>query len=131
MRCQLTITSRSLALARWDTATAAPLMWNVRHTMDYDTLITILRRHSSKENILETDLLVEDLGIDGDDADELYFDLLDNHNIDLNIQESIGQYFHSEGELIDVFYLFKWLAFKLRLRGKPAIRTLIPLTVSN
>jgi hypothetical protein len=99
--------------------------------MEHDTLITMLRRHSSKDSILETDLLVEDLGIDGDDADELYFDLLDNHGIDLNTQENIGQYFHSEGELIDVFFLFKWLAYKLRLHSKPAIRTLLPLSVSE
>ncbi len=99
--------------------------------MDYDSLITILRRHSRKETILETDLLVEDLGLDGDDADELYFDLLDNYEIDLNKEKNIEQYFHSEGELIDVFFVFKLFLYKLGLRSKPAIRTLIPLSVSD
>ncbi|MHC3994185.1 hypothetical protein ACXWTF_05105 [Thiomicrolovo sp. ZZH C-3] len=95
------------------------------------TLISILSHHSNKEEVLETDSLVEDLGIDGDTAEELYFDLLDNYGIDLKDLKSIDHYFHSEGELIDVFLIFKWFFYKLGLRGKPTIRKVEPLFVSD
>jgi hypothetical protein len=74
---------------------------------------------------------VEDLGIDGDDADDLYFDLLDNYGVDLKVLGNIGHYFHAEGELLSPFYIFKSLLCKSSLSNNPPIQPLVPLCVAD
>ena len=99
--------------------------------MTSEIIISVLRKHSGEEQIRDSYSIVDDLGIDGDDADDMYFDLLDNHGIDLKKLAIIGQCFHTESELLDLFYFPKWLLCKLGLRNKPPRRALKPLLVSD
>ena len=99
--------------------------------MDQAEVIFILKNHSGQKDISMSNSLVDDLGINGDDADELYFDLLDNHQIDLKKMSHIEECFHTEGELIDPFFLVKQLANKIGLSKKPVRRELKQLKVSE
>ncbi len=99
--------------------------------MNSDELISILSRHTLKEEIIESDSIVIDLDLNGDDLDELYFDLIDNYGIDLTVMGNIERYFHSEAELLDLLYPYKWIMNKIGLRKEPARRILQPLLVSD
>ncbi|KMT66942.1 hypothetical protein [Catenovulum maritimum] len=84
--------------------------------MNSDKLISILSKHSIKKNIVESDSIVIDLELNGDDFDELYFDLIDNYGIDLKKLGHIEKCIHSEGELLDMLFPCKWLLHKIGLR---------------
>jgi hypothetical protein len=99
--------------------------------MNSDELISILSKHSLKKEIIESDSIVNDLDLNGDVADELYFDFIDNYGIDLKEIDNFGSCFHSEGELLDMLYPFKLLLHKVGLRKKVARRVLQPLLVSD
>ena len=99
--------------------------------MNSDELISILSKHTLKEEIIESDSIFIDLDLNGDDLDELYFDLIDNYGIDLKDIGNIESYFHSEGELLDLLYPYKWMMNKIGLRKEPARRILQPLLVSD
>ncbi|WP_158968569.1 hypothetical protein [Paraglaciecola sp. L3A3] len=99
--------------------------------MNSDELISILSKHSLKKEIIESDSIVIDLDLNGDDLDELYFDLIDNYGIDLKGIGNLESCCHSEGELLDLLYLYKWLMHKFGLRKEPARRILQQLLVSD
>lgn len=82
------------------------------------------------KDILPITDLVQDLGIDGDDADELFDEISAKFNVDLS-DFQLRRYFHSEGELVDFWYSFKWLAYKLKLSENPPVRDLEPYTVAD
>lgn len=94
-------------------------------------LINIVKNHCSQkmEVTLSSDL-VGDLSIDGDDAEELLEELLKQENLELPV-ELLNRYFHSEGELLDMFYFPKLLLFKLGFRHKPPLRELESFTVKD
>ena len=99
--------------------------------MNSEEVISILRKHSGKNDISMSDSVVDDLELNGDDADELYFELLDDHQIDLKEFSHIEDCFHTEGELLDPFYFLKCLVTKIGLSNKPVRRILNPLKVSE
>lgn len=99
--------------------------------MNSDELISILSKHSFKKEIIESNSIADDLDLNGDSADELYFDLIDNYGIDLKKINNLEDCFHSESELLDMHYPYKWLLHKIGLRKKPARRRLRPLLVSD
>jgi len=99
--------------------------------MDKETLFSVLRSYCGIEEITAEHSIVGDLGIDGDDADELYFELLNNYGIDLKEIDDIGDCFNSEATLLDCLYFFKWLFYKIGIRSQHPRCDLKPLFVSD
>ena len=74
--------------------------------------------------------LVRDLGIDGDDADEFFEELLKQFPVKLPVIDW-SQHFHSEGELLDPLFGLKYVAHKLGLYRSAPRRELKPFIVRD
>ena len=96
-----------------------------------DAIVAIVAKYCGASAEIHLDRsLVFDLGIDGDDANELLEELVAEYPVDLS-GLNLGQYFHSEGELSHPLYLLKSLSYRLGLRASPPLRGLPKLTVGN
>jgi hypothetical protein len=93
--------------------------------------LELVRKHKAAQaNFSLSSRVVDDLGIDGDDAEELIEELntkFQPQTIDVNWLE----YFHTEAELLSWSYYLKLLAYKVGVRKKQALRHIEPLTVEK
>jgi hypothetical protein len=94
-------------------------------------VLNIVRKHTSKKvSVSLSSNLVQDLSIDGDDAEELFSDLLQGDTIEFSI-DRMSNYFHTEDELLDLFHYPKLILYKLRFRATPPQRELEIFTVKD
>ncbi|TLX55775.1 hypothetical protein DN824_17690 [Stutzerimonas nosocomialis] len=93
--------------------------------------LELVQKHKrAQANFSLSSKVVGDLGIDGDDAEELIEELntkLQPQRIDVNWL----RYFHTEAELLSWSYYLKLLTYKVGIRKKPALRHVDPLTVEK
>ena len=70
----------------------------------------------SKVTVTESSDFVQDLSIDGDDVDDIFSALFKKYPLKVD-DEDWSDYFHSEGELIDITRIFKNIGCKPHSRG--------------
>ncbi len=102
---------------------------------ELEATIEIVSEYTSiKPDKLSPDMrLFHDLGIDGDDAEELLMDLMDKHQVyidDFNFYDYFGQEFGSGGRYImyKIFIFFDW---PLEIFGWSLVDNFKPLTVKD
>lgn len=97
----------------------------------HNEFLELVRKYKFAEaSISLCSRVVEDLGIDGDDAEELIEEL----NTKLQPESLCVQwskYFHSEAELLSWSYYLQLFAHKAGLRKRPPLRCIEPITVKR
>jgi hypothetical protein len=90
-----------------------------------------IRQHTtSKADVSLASRLIEDLRIDGDDAEELIEALNARAHPDCP-DVKWQKHFHAEGELLSWSHFPKWLAYHAGLVKHPPLRTVESLTVEK
>ncbi|MDP9939037.1 DUF1493 family protein [Ectopseudomonas alcaliphila] len=90
-----------------------------------------IQQHTiSKADVSLTSRLIEDLRIDGDDAEELIEALNARAHPDCPDVEW-HRHFHAEGELLSWSHSLKWLAYHVGLVKHPPLRLVESLTVEE
>ena len=97
----------------------------------HDDFLDLVQKHkAARASFNLSSRVVEDLGIDGDDAEEL-IEALNAKFHPQELSENWSTYFHSEGELLSASYYLKLLAHKIGIRKSPLLRAIEPLTVKK
>lgn len=97
----------------------------------YNEFLAVIQSHKSfRANLGLNKRIVNDLGIDGDDADELIEELNKGFQ---SPQPPINwfRYFHTEGELLSWGYYPKLLMYRLGISKDLPLRYVEPLTVKE
>ncbi|WP_394562190.1 DUF1493 family protein [Aquipseudomonas alcaligenes] len=100
--------------------------------MDSHTdILELIQKHKiAQASFSLSSRVVDDLGIDGDDAEELIEELNAKSQPQApNVNWS--KYFHAEAELLSWSYYLKLFAHKIGIRKSPPLRDIEPLTIKK
>jgi hypothetical protein len=96
-----------------------------------EDILQLIRDTSTlRGEITSSSDFVTELGIDGDDAEELIEAINSKYPLPIN-KMNWQRHFHSEAELLSKCYFPKFLAYKVGIRKSPPLRTIEPLSVEK
>ncbi|WP_041769519.1 MULTISPECIES: DUF1493 family protein [Pseudomonas] len=96
-----------------------------------DEFLELVQKHKSAHaSVSLSSRVVDDLGIDGDDAEELIEELNTKFKPQAP-EENWSKYFHTEAELLSWSYYLRLLMYKAGIRKSPPLRNIEPLTVKK